>query len=222
MATGKISAVLCYNRPDLMYSVIDQMGHDLAVVDNGSTPELQHADQQMWIRWEQNRFWTGGWNRTMKLLNELEYEWVWMLNSDVTGINQVMADHLWRLAITSPDCIAISPTFNSPHNHMHRWQTHTVREVAWLDMPAVFMNVQKFLELGGFDEEFVGYGSDMDFCRRAQGTGKFYVADHLGFQHGGGETAVSEGITQHTDIQHMNAVLSKKWGVSNWTEMFPG
>lgn len=219
MATSQcLIAVLCFNRPDLMQAVSQQVGYPLCVIDNGSAHPLSHDGHFMHLRFEQNRFFTGGWNRAMKLFQELEYDWVWMLNSDLTGLKPAMLEVLEKVAQQLPAALAISPTYNSPHGHMWK-QGQDVRPVRWLDMAAPFMHVDRFLELGGFDEEFVGYGADMDLCKRSNGY-TFHVVDTLGVVHGGGETAVSEGISQHTNLELMNQLLHDKWGVNSWTEMF--
>lgn len=205
-----------------MQSVYQQMGFNLCIIDNGSEPALSLPETLMNIQFCENRFWTGGWNRAMQLFDELEYEWVWMLNSDVQGITQEMFQGLTQQAfLLDIDCLMVSPAFNSPHAHMQR-RAQSLRRVRWIDMCAPLVNVQRFLSLK-LDEDFIGYGADLDLCKRAEALGyKMYVTDNFCFTHTGGDTAVSEGVSAHTDIALMNRLLKEKHGVDDWSQMFSG
>ncbi len=231
-----ISAALTYNRPDLAEMMVRQLGSDLLLVDNGSTPPLPQMTHYT-FHIPENRFWTGGWNTVLKALYEGGHEWVWMLNDDVLEVTPEKAQLLEDVASQLPDSAAIlSPTFNSPHSHMqpsndphqlvqtllarNRWVN--VRQVRWIDMCAPVINLNWFEHIGGFDTAFVGYGADLDLCKRLSDEGAmFYVSDDITFHHLGSLTALSQGVNAHIDVGLMNRVLHTKYGVHNWTELFP-
>jgi GT2 family glycosyltransferase len=223
-----ITASLTYNRPDLAESIVRQMGGDVVIIDNGSQPALPRYNNRQ-IDCTENRFWTGGWNWAMTAFKDEDY--VWMLNDDVQQVSPEKATALATLA-RDLGVSMISPSFNSPHPHMQPQSGEanhfangqgwvSVRFVPWIDMTAPMMSVDWYHRVGGLDTRFVGYGADLDLCKRiAQAGGRFAVCDHIQIHHIGSETAMSEGVSAHVDVGLMNQRLREKWGVNDWTEMF--
>jgi GT2 family glycosyltransferase len=218
MATSALAAFLVYNTPELMHSMVDQLGYSCCIIDNGSKPPVPFRETMMRITFGENEGFTAGWNKAMRLFQGLEYKYVWMLNSDVQGVSPDMMAKLVQIMEWSHDgLLAVSPAYNSPHQHMHAYGD-TVKPVDWLDWAGPLVNVNLFLELGGFDEDFTGYGCDLDLCKRAQARGLHLAVDQsLQFTHLGG---LSEDTNGHRSVEKMNQLLAKKYGVKDWTEMF--
>ncbi len=222
-------AILHYRMPELLASMRRQLAggpHDVFVFDNGG----QAARRLSWatvVSWPQNKMFVGGWNMAMSLLHE--YDYVWMLNDDVEGVSQEMATGLMRIFPFCPwHTAAITPAFNSPHAAFRpkifptgKDGIYPPREARWVDWccPVVFMEAWR--QVGPFDECFVGYGADLDWCRRArEQRWRFFVADRWRVHHIGSVTALHHGL-QHKqgDVGRMNELLKEKWGVSDWTQM---
>src|SRR5688572_196034 len=154
------AVVLCYNQPDLTRAMYAQLGDDMIMVDNGSTVH-QPLLKCRTFKYMSNRYFSGGWNRAMRELQDTD--WVWMLNSDVQGVTPAM---MYRL-IEEADYLGadvISPSFNSPHPHMQP-QLKGTRFVRWIDWCCPVVKMEAWLKVGEFDaERLPGYGSDLDWC----------------------------------------------------------
>lgn len=111
-----VAAVLSYNRPDLAQMMARQLGESLWVFENGSQKQAALPCHTYLLG--HNHFFSGGWNRAMQVLIDQGYNWVWMLNSDVQGVDPGMLDELAQTAARLDHLAALSPTFNSPHPHM--------------------------------------------------------------------------------------------------------
>lgn len=213
-----IAAVLCYNQPDLTRAMFNQLGSEMLVIDNGSTVRQPALGCSM-LRLPVNKYFSGGWNLAMSRLRDHDY--VWMLNSDVEGVSMSMMYALAEIA-KRLDLATISPAFNSPHSHMHRQGTGT-RMVKWLDWCCPLVSMQAWRDVGEFDyPAFLGYGADLDWCKRAEERGyRFAVSDDHEITHLGSVTALSEGLqSAQGNVEQMNQALREKWNVSSWTEMF--
>jgi len=215
-----VAAVLGFGQPHLIWNTHTQLKGQFVLVDNGSQPPLSHSGRI--IRHDKNTYFTGGWNKAMRQFHHEGYRWVWMLNSDLEGLYPEMLGELVQIAESmGPSCAAISATYNSPHAFMNAQSGPSPREVRWLDWAGPLVNTEWFSGAGGFDEQFFGYGADIDLCKTLTPLGaKFYVVDWLLFHHLGSITAIAEGISKHMDVGHMNRVLHQKWGVRGWSEMF--
>lgn len=207
-------AVLCRNHPELMNATLEQLGDNITVIDNGSSPRLKSKQRMMYIA--SPLTFTAAWNRAMRFFYQSGYQWVWMLNNDLQGLSEATFNALYNVALESPDFVAgISPAYNSPHQHMHP-QGKDLREVNWLDFAGPFISTYWFCKAtNGFDEAFEGYGCDLDWCLRVKRQGgTFLVDDRHPFHHLGGLT---EDDGHHRDVAHMNRVFKEKYGVNDWT-----
>ena len=93
-----------------------------------------------------------------------------------------------------------------------------------MDWTCPVMRMAAWQSIGPFDPQFVGYGADLDWCKRARDAGwKFYVHDGLQVHHQGSQTALSQGLQGvQGNAAEMNRLLCKKWGVGDWTELAGG
>jgi GT2 family glycosyltransferase len=201
-------ATLIYNTPELVQSLKAQI-QSIFIIDAGSTPRIEGSH----IRYEENRFWVGNWDRFLRSTNE---EWVWMLNSDITDATIDKYNELVNYAIAT-NSFMITPSFNSPHQLFYS-KTNTIREVSWIDMAAPLINVKKYKQLGGFDLAFKGYFADIDLCYRAKQEGfKMYCDDTIQVNHLGGYTVQKEAKHEQASMDD-NSILINKYG-KGWNEL---
>lgn len=206
-----VIGVLTYNQPELVKGMIDQLGSCIMVIDNGSNPPIPNADVVI----PENRYFSGGWNYAMKAIDS---EWVAMLNDDITGISLPMIYDLIDTAERS-GYAAISPAFNSPHVHMQPQGTglHPVASIDWV---VTMIRKNAWDAVGGFNEAFPGYGSDLDISYRLMKKGfRLAVDDRHIVHHIGGAAAIAGG-TQHIqgNVQRMNENFQKLYGASDWAD----
>lgn len=217
-------AVLNYRMPHLLKSMGEQLAggpYDCYVFNNGGGGVLR-ADWATVVSWPENCLFSAGWNRAMVLLHE--YEYVWMLNDDLEGLSQDMAEYLvemWR-----PGLAAITPAFNSPHAVFHRrpfpdgktWRT------SWMDWCCPMVCMDAWRDVGSFDASFRGYGADLDWCKRARLKGWEFMVVNIGHVHHlGSQTALAHGLQgAQGNVAEMNRLLKQKWGVRDWTQMTGG
>lgn len=208
-----IAATLVYNTPTLVLSMWEQIP-SILIVDNGSQPPVGSFPTGNIIRREENGLFTKGWNFAMR---SLDADWVWMLNSDVVGVN---TNQLYAMIGDAPEnCACITPSFNSPHGLFYR-QGSSIREVGWMDWCCPVVRMDAWKQVGEFDEQFVGYGADLDWCHRARQLGwRFYVDDRWNIIHLGSKTAIQHGLQgQQGNTAEMDHLLVKKWG-KHWYEL---
>lgn len=223
MEVNAIPAILNYKRPDLVQAVIDQLQDAplIIVAENGcDLYEYKSRARIAQLQFPHNNYFSGGWNRTMRIVADAlhQTEWVWMLNSDVTGVSISMLEDLCDDGLETAEALAISPAFNSPHRHMQPQSNRRLRRVSWIDWTAPLVHVRRFIEAGMFDEQFAGYGADLDLAWRAkQLDHAFYVDDRLTFTHLGSQTAIStENINAMCNVARMDELLRAKYNVSDW------
>lgn len=201
-------ATLIYNTPELI-PILKAQIPDIFIIDAGSSQRIQGAN----LRYEENRFWVGNWDRFLRSTNASH---VWALNSDITGASIDMYNTLLHYAI-STDAFIITPAFNSPHTLFHS-KGNIIRACNWVDMTAPLINVKKYKQLGGFDLSFKGYFADVDLCYKArQEKMKMYIDDSQIIQHGGGYTVIKEAKHEQSNLADNN-ILIKKYG-KNWFEL---
>ena len=210
-------AVLCYKRPDLLKMMYDQLGAHAYYIDNGS-PEPLHLHGAPIIRNDVNGYFSGGVNFAVKTLSH--HFWIWVLNNDVQGVSWVQGAELAHRAANLPDCAILSAAYNSPHAHMQPQGDGDIRQVRWIDPVGMMINAHFWMEIGGFDERFKGYGADLDLCYRGRKAGwKFYVDDSISFHHMESQTVWSEGlIGEQNNVAEMDRLMREKWGVG-WQQM---
>lgn len=201
-------ASLIYNTPELIPILKDQIP-TIFLIDPGSPKPIKEAQ----IRYETNLFWVGNWDRFLRSTNA---QYVWALNSDITGATVEMYSQLLEAAI-SLDAFIITPAFNSPHNLFHSIGEE-IRFCNWVDMAAPLINVKKYKQIGGFDLNFKGYFADVDLCYRArQENYKMYIHDKLKISHTGGYTVIKEAKHEQANLDD-NKLLLNKYG-KNWYEL---
>ena len=201
-------ASLFYNDHELIEPLRKQVGN-LYVIDGGSTVPFE-SDERL----EENKYWAGNWH---DFLMRSKKEFVWMLNSDVEGIERTDYFRL-KTQMEKTGAFMITPSFNSPHAVFHQ-HTEIIRQVKWIDMTAPIINVGMYQELGGFDEYFKGYFADVDLSYRARRKGlKMYVYDLINIHHIGGYTVTKNNKQEQSNIGDSD-YLCRKWEVNHWTEL---
>lgn len=226
MGSKAAIAFLNYRRHDLARAAVRQVYGDpfpVYVFDNGGGLALPEYPRVEVVAREDNLLFTRGWNWAMEHLTQFEY--VWMCNDDIWGVGQDMLSILMTALASDPGAAVVSPAFNSPHAPFHRqYEKHGLREVGWMDWTCPVMRMAAWQSVGPFDPRFVGYGADLDWCKRARDAGwKFYVHDGLQVHHLGSQTALSQGLQGvQGNAAEMNRLLCEKWGVGNWTELAGG
>ena len=217
-----VAAFLNYRRHDLAQAMARQLAGEAFPVyafDNGGGLDLQSTRRVRVVRREDNLLFARGWNWAMRYLAGVEVpKFVWMLNDDLEGVSQTMLAIL--VGDFPEDAAAITPAFNSPHPVFHR-RGRGLREVSWVDWCSPLVRMEAWADVGPFDSRFLGYGADLDWCKRARDRGwTFYVHDDLEVHHLGSETALSQGLQeQQGNVALMNQALGEKWGVGDWSEM---
>jgi hypothetical protein len=203
-----IAATLIYNTPQLAAAMRRQIT-GIAVIDNGSAPAIADADVV-----QGNLGFVRGWNEYMQ---GVDADYVWMLNSDVEGVNDSMMHTLAMVARVN-SLAAVTPAFNSPHSAFHArpHEPYLPRMVRWLDWCCPLVSVQAWQMAGGFDERSTGYFADVDLSRRWRDTGhSMGVCDWLQVHHIGSATALHVGHTWDANDEW----LRQKWGVNSWQEL---
>jgi GT2 family glycosyltransferase len=203
-----IAATLIYNTPELADAMRRQIT-DVQIIDNGSTPALMDADVR-----QGNLGFVRGWNEYMRTVNA---DYVWMLNSDVEGVNDNMMQVLARNAQVF-GMAAITPAFNSPHAlfHSRPHEPHIPRLVSWADWTCPLVSVKAWRDLVGFDEQSSGYFADVDWSHRAHLRGEVLgVCDWLQVHHLGSKTALQVGHVWDANDEW----LRHKWGVDSWVRL---
>jgi len=201
-------ASLIYNTPELIPILKDQIPN-IFIIDAGSFEPIQGSH----IRYDTNLLWAGNWDR---FLRSTSAQYVWALNSDITGATVEMYNTLLHYAI-STDAFMITPSFNSPHTIFHSIG-NKIRSSNWIDMAAPLINVKKYKQLGGFDLNFKGYFADIDLCFRAkQENMGMYIDDTQKIYHHGGYTVIKEAKHEQSNLADNN-ILIKKYGKS-WFEL---
>lgn len=205
----EVIAVMTYNQPEMVWALMQELSPYLLVIDNGSTVPIPNTR----IRVPENRYFAGGWNYAMQ---QIDADWVAMLNDDITGITVGMISDLIDTAIAH-DYAAISPAFNSPHPHMQP-QGKGLRRVHSIDWVATIVRKKAWDDVGGFNEAFPGYGSDLEWAYRAKQKGyRLAVDDRYCIHHIGGAAAIAGG-TQHIqgNVTSMNEAFNRLYSVPDW------
>lgn len=214
-----VAAFLTMDAPGLIDGMLKQLrGTGIPfVIVNQSSDELVYDRMYPTIEHLENLYFAAGWNRAMR---NIEADFVWMLNDDVEGITREMFDQLLE-ELTETNCLAATPAFNSPHRLFNRDNGADVRRVQWIDWCCPLVDRTIFNELGGFDEQFTGYGADIDICKRARDTNhKCIKVNYLELHHLGSKTTGYYNTHKYmANVEDMNEKLKAKWGVNDWTEL---
>lgn len=165
----------------------------VVVVDNGSQePEGERLAEESGppvraIRLDPNRGVPGGYNAGLAAAAAAGASHVLLMNNDTLVIDPDMLDRL--LSCAGVDVAAVAPltlesdgrvfsaggelswwTGLSRHRRVPR-STHQPYEAAWLDGPCLLVSLEAYRRVGGFDEVFVTYWEDVDWCVRARRAG---------------------------------------------------
>ncbi len=216
-----VAAFLNYKRHDLAESMGRQLeGCPMVMAfDNGGELGDDLPGVDLVLHRKKNLMFARGWNWAMKVLQPSVYKYVWMLNDDLEGVDRGMLD--WLVRVFPDDAAIVTPAFNSPHPIFHPQPPGGLRQVSWVDWCCPLVRKEAWEDVGEFDPRFVGYGADLDWCRRAREKGwKFYVHNGLVVHHLGSATALSQGLqSKQGNVAEMNRLLKEKWGVKDWSEM---
>jgi len=164
-----------------------------------------------------NGLFTAGWNWAMTHLDG--YDLIWMLNDDLEGATAQMLSDL-ASSVDWSKTAAITPAFNSPHGEFRPKPGQGLTEVRWIDWCCPLVNLEAWRSVGSFDEQFKGYGADLDWCRRAREQNwQFYVHHGHQIHHLGSQTAISQNLQRvQGNVKDMDRLMRAKWGVG-WMEM---
>ena len=200
-------ASLIFNTPELIPILRSQVPN-VYLIDVGDEP-IKVCNK----RYDSNLMWARNWHR---FLMETEAKFVWMLNSDVNGIDKTC--YLKLMALMNDNVFMVTPSFNSPHAIFQNDKNVLMREVNWVDMTCPLINVELYHKLGGFDPKFKGYFADIDLCYRArQGGYKMFVDYSIELNHIGSYTVEKTGKWEQAAIDD-NQILVEKYG-KNWYEL---
>lgn len=175
-----VIAALTYNRPDLARRFVEQVGTRRTFLWNNGVPLLRGLGAARVHHSDRNYYWTGGWNRAIEWILDMapRTTYVWMCNDDVEGASERMADHLAHVLDSDPNLAMVSPAIDgSPHPMM--WpvgvsagpvviRAPEARSTTYIDGVCPMVRVSAWSDIGGFDEGFLAYGADIDWCVRAR------------------------------------------------------
>lgn len=201
-------AILHYKTDAMTARLAQSIGATVHVVVNGCT--YTGPGVKIWL--QDNLYFTGGWNAAMDILKD--YEYVWMLNSDVEGPTTEMFTAL--ISQFNSDTAVVTPAFNSPHEVFH--PNGKVHPTMWIDWCAPVVKMAAWNKVGPFDTNFKGYGADIDWCVRARQAGyNFLVSDHS-INHLGSVTARETGEWAQNNYNEMATLLHQKHK-RDWQEL---
>jgi hypothetical protein len=219
--SGYIAAFLNYGQSDLL----EQMLKQLVDVENVIPINTKAGDKNFeaickdhkrlhYLTTNVDLRWIDGWNNFMAGAHLCQgVSAVWMLNDDVLGVNKEAAGLLYSAIVNMQSLFAITPAFNSPHSVFNK-RENTFRNSCWIDWTCPMVNNKLWSQVGGFDEDFPGYGADIDLCVRARKRGYvFMIADQVEVKHIGSVTAIRTGKqSEQGNVQEMDRLLRKKHG----------
>ena len=207
-------ASILYNTPELVKPLRDQYS-DIFLIDGGSDVEIKEC---ILVRMS-NAYWVGNWDKTLKWFNKIGIKYVWMVNSDISyGVDCIYYERAKQI-MKDKDLFILTPSFNSPHSIFNPTPINDIVYNTWIDMCCPIIDVEKYIELGGFDLQFKGYFADIDLCKRARDKGFKIAIDYTHqCEHVGGYTVQKEAKHEQSNMGDAE-ILCKKWGVNNYTEL---
>ena len=207
-------ASILYNTPELVKPLREQYS-DIYLIDGGSHP---HIRESHW-RTLDNKFWTGNWDGMLKFFHSIGIKYVWMVNSDISSGIDVCYYEAAKKQMKEKDLFMLTPSFNSPHEIFKADWSFNIVDTNWIDMCCPIIDVEKYIELGGFDLQFKGYFADIDLCKRARDKGFKMAIDYSHYcEHIGGYTVNKEAKHEQSNMADAE-LLCKKWGVKHYTEL---
>jgi len=208
-------ASILYNTPELVKPLREQYS-DIYLIDGGSDIKIFNCHWRI----TQNEFWTGNWDRMLKDFKRIGIKYVWMVNSDISSGIDVGYYEKAKNIMKVNDLFMLTPSFNSPHKVFQQIEdADDYLFHNWIDMCCPIIDVEKYIELGGFDLQFKGYFADIDLCKRARDKGFEMVIDYSHYcEHIGGYTVNKEAKHEQSNMADAE-VLCQKWGVKHYTEL---
>jgi len=200
----------CIN--SILSSHIAQQKLEIIVVDNASKDTsldlLQSAYPQVkCIANEQNKGFSKANNQGAKIA---QGKWLFLLNND-TLLSPTALESLLKFAEAQPDAGIIGPQLYYPDGRKQpqgsslsqfQFWGKQVRKVNFLSGAAMFCLRQRYLEVGGLDENYIFYNEDVDLCKTMQKKGyPLYFLPEIKIVHFGGASsqtirpqALKEGV----------------------------
>ena len=209
-------ASILYNTPELVKPLREQYS-DIILIDGGSNPIIDECILDL----DENKYWVGNWDGCLRDFHQLGIKYVWMVNSDISKGIDVGYYETAKKLMKEQDLFMLTPSFNSPHPifNMTPINTGEIIETKWIDMCCPIIDVEKYIELGGFDLQFKGYFADIDLCKRARDKGFKMAIDYSHYcEHIGSYTVNKEAKHEQSNMADAE-LLCQKWGVKHYTEL---
>jgi GT2 family glycosyltransferase len=195
--------------------------YEIILVINGNTgigfkqEDYKNTYADKVIQNEKNEGWTKAVNQGIRVAKG---EYIAIINNDVQVYDYWLEDFMECLNEGGLDLVMATPMYGKPFARateafMLRQDTMTlgIGETFdnFRDWSCVITRKDLFRELGTFDEEFFVYGSDLDFLKRMDATGKKYKSTkRVNTHHIIGST--SSGMEETPDLMNDAKELLKK------------
>ena len=207
-------ASILYNTPELVKQLREQYS-DIFLIDGGSDEEIREC---ILVR-HSNDYWVGNWDKSLRYFHKIGIKYVWMVNSDISNGIDVGYYEAAKKLMRDRNLFMLTPSFNSPHDIFNNKTIADIVLHTWIDMCCPIIDIEKYMELGGFDLKFKGYFADIDLCKRALDKGFKMAIDYTHYcEHIGGYTVQKEAKHEQSNMADAE-ILCKKWGVNNYTEL---
>lgn len=197
--------------------------YELIIIDNGSPikpPTLQSYYAEKVVTNQTNEGVTRAWNKGVRVSFG---EYIVLINSDT----QVFDGWLEELKVAlddGADLVMAHPMYSLTEPFARGVEAAKVRQGKYIfdklerDFSCVMFRKELFDEIGGFDETFFNYCSDVDFIRRMEQAGKVIkMVDRVAIHHISDATGYS--IPETPEIMNKDkAAYEEKWAQVNREE----
>ncbi len=189
-------ASILYNTPELVKPLREQYS-DIILIDGGSNPMIDECILNL----DDNEYWVGNWDSCLRDFHSSGIKYVWMVNSDISSGIDIRYYELYKKLMKEHNLFMLTPSFNSPHQIFNKKSGVWIDETNWIDMCCPIIDVEKYIELGGFDLQFKGYFADIDLCKRARDKGFKMAIDYSHYcEHIGGYTVNKEAKHEQSNM----------------------
>jgi N-acetylglucosaminyl-diphospho-decaprenol L-rhamnosyltransferase len=176
-----------YNSSHLLSSVLPQLnGYKTLVFDNNSVDDTVHRCQQESPNTEiiANKINIGYGRAANAAIKHINTPYAFLVNPDVS-INTEQLDALEdSIKKIEGDWFYIAPNTGHAVADIVAPPTDNMKRISHATGCALLFNVEKFLSLGGFDENIFLYYEEMDLSMRAKNEGlEMYYAENIEFPH---------------------------------------